>query len=56
MGDLTTGLLGYIPIFRIAVLKVGGTVNLVFKICIKVLAFLWNEVFCAIAGRILMQC
>ena len=37
MGYLIIGLLGCIPKFQIAVLKMGGIVNLVFKIQMKVL-------------------
>lgn len=55
MGDLTIGLLGCIPKFQVAVLKLGGIVSLVFKIQIKVLVELWNEVFCVIVHT-LMWC
>lgn len=55
MEDLIIDLLGCIPKFQIAVLKMGGLVNLVFKIQIKAVA-LWNEVFCVITVCILMWC
>lgn len=56
MADFIIGLLGCIPKFQIAVLKMGGIVNLVFKIQIKVLLLLWKEVVCVIAVHILMRC
>lgn len=46
MGDLLIGLLGCIPRFQTAVLEMGRIVNLVFKIQIKVLVLVWNDVFC----------
>lgn len=46
MGDLLIGLLGWIPRIQTAVLEMGGIVNLVFKIHIKVPVLLWNDVFC----------
>lgn len=53
MGDLLIGLLGCIPRFQTTLLEMGGIVNLVFKIQIKVLVLLWN-VFCVTAMHV--QC
>lgn len=55
MEDLIIDLWGCIPKFQIAVLKMGGIVNLVFKTQIKAVV-LWNEVFCVITVRTLMWC